>query len=73
MAYRSQLQDLLTMVKEFGMLHFLKTLTTDEMTSTRWLEFNDMEYLVNKKHKIMSWKDCPMECATLFHSRVNCL
>jgi len=43
---RSQLQNLLTMVEEFGMLHFFLTLTTYEMTSTKWLEFNDMEYLL---------------------------
>jgi hypothetical protein len=34
------------MVEEFGMLHFFLTLTTYEMTSTKWLEFNDMEYLL---------------------------
>jgi hypothetical protein len=37
-----QLQDLFTMVKEFGMLHFLKTLIANEMTSTKWPKFNDM-------------------------------
>jgi hypothetical protein len=59
------------MVKKFGMLHFLKTLITDEMTSTRWPKFNDMEYLVKQIHQNMSWKNYPMECATLFHSCVN--
>jgi hypothetical protein len=43
---RSQLQNLLTMVEEFGMLHFFLTSTTYEMASTKWLEFNDMEYLL---------------------------
>jgi hypothetical protein len=28
------------------------------MTSTKWHEFNDMEYLVKEIHKNMSWKDC---------------
>jgi len=40
--HRSKLQDSLSMVEEFGMPHFLKTLTTNEMTLTRWLEFNDV-------------------------------
>jgi len=30
-----------------------------------------MEYLVKQIHQSMSWKGCPMECATLFHYRVN--
>jgi hypothetical protein len=34
------------MVEEFGMLHFFLILTKYEMTSTKWLEFNDMEYLL---------------------------
>ncbi len=41
------------------------------MTSTRWPKFNDMEYLIKQIHQSMSWKGCPMECATLFHYRVN--
>ncbi len=35
MWHRSQLQDFLTVVEEFGMQHFLKTLIADEMTLTR--------------------------------------
>ncbi len=69
--HRSQLQNLLTMVEKFGMPHFFKTLTTNEMTSTRWLEFNDMEYFIKQIHKNMSWNFFPMECATLFHYCVN--
>jgi hypothetical protein len=59
------------MVEEFCMLRFLKTLNVDEMTSLRWHEFNDMEYIVKQIHQNMSWKDCLVECVTLFHSRVN--
>jgi hypothetical protein len=69
--HRSQLQDLLTMVEEFGMLHFLRLFIVDEITSTKWPEFNDMEYFVKQIHKNMSWKDCPVECVTLFHYCVN--
>jgi ATP-dependent DNA helicase PIF1 len=35
MWHRSQLQDLLTMVEEFGMPHFYKTLIANEMSLTR--------------------------------------
>jgi len=41
------------------------------MTTLRWQKFNDMEYIVKQIHPNMSWKDCPIECATLFHSFVN--
>jgi len=37
------------MVKKFGP-HLKKTLIVDEMTSTRWHNFNDMEYLVKQIH-----------------------
>jgi hypothetical protein len=53
------------------MPHFVKSLTANEMTSTRWPKFNDMEYLVKQIHKNMSWKDCLVECVTLFHFCVN--
>jgi hypothetical protein len=59
------------MVEEFCMPRFLKTLNVDEMTSLRWHEFNDMEYIVKQIHQNMSWKDCLVECVTLFHSCVN--
>jgi hypothetical protein len=69
--HKSQLQDLLTMIEKFGMPHFLKTLIAYEMTSLKWHEFNDMEYIIKQIHPNMSWKDYPIECVTLFHSRVN--
>ena len=34
--HRSHLQDLLAMVKQFGMPHFFFTLTADETNSLRW-------------------------------------
>jgi hypothetical protein len=34
------------------MLHIFKTLTIDEMTSSRWNEFNDMEHICKKIHTI---------------------
>jgi hypothetical protein len=53
------------------MHHLKKTLSVDKMTTLRWLEYNDMEYIVKQIHPNMSWKDCLVECATLFHSHVN--
>lgn len=41
------------------------------MTSTRYHEFNDMEYFVKQMHQNMSWKYFLIKCVTLFHSCVN--
>jgi len=48
------------MVKEFSMARIFSTLTIDEMTSSRWNEFNDMEHIVKKNiqfyhGKIVLW------------------
>jgi len=53
------------------MLHFFITLIAEEMTSIKWLDFNDMEYFIKQIHKTMPWKDYLVECATLFHFHVN--
>ncbi len=59
------------MVQECGMLHLFSTLTTNEMKQSRWHEFNDMEHLVKQVLANMLWKDCHVECVTLFHSHVD--
>ncbi len=42
-----------------------------EMTTLRWQEFIDMEYIVKQIHPNMSWKDCHVECAMSFHFCFN--
>jgi hypothetical protein len=41
------------------------------MKQSRWHEFNDMEHLVKQVLANMLWKDCHVECVTLFHSHVD--
>jgi hypothetical protein len=48
---------------------FKKTFTSDEMSSLRWTKFDQLKELIKNVHINMTWKDCPIECATLFHSR----
>ena len=67
----SHLQDLLAMVEQFGMPYFFLTLTANEMSSLRWEEVIHIEDIANTIHPSMSWKDCPVECAILFHARVQ--
>jgi hypothetical protein len=43
------------------MPHLKKALTTNEMTSTRWPKFNDVEYLVKQIHQNLSWKNYLMD------------
>jgi hypothetical protein len=50
---------------------FFLTLTRDEMTQSRWHQFNDIEHLVKQVVANMLWKDCLVECVTLFHSHVD--
>jgi hypothetical protein len=67
--HKSHLRDLLTMVAKFGILHLKKTFTSDDMSSLRWAKIDQLEELIKYVHINMTWKDCPIECATLFHSR----
>ena len=50
---------------------FFLTLTSDEISSTRWVEIVDLEKVVKKMNREFSWKDCPVECASLFHERLQ--
>jgi len=59
------------MVNELGMPHFFLTLIIDEITSSKWNKFNDMEHIVKQIYHNMLWKYFPIKCTTLFHSRVD--
>jgi hypothetical protein len=61
------------MVNELGMPHFFLTLIIDEITSSRWNKFNDMEHIVKQIYHNMSWKYCPIEGTTLSHFHVDIL
>ncbi len=65
--HKSHLQDLFTMEAKFAMLPFL-TFTSKEMSSLKWAKFNQIEELFKNIQMNMTWKDCLIECAILFHS-----
>jgi hypothetical protein len=69
--HKAQLQDLLAMVEKCGMPHLFLTLTANEISSLRWQEVIDIETIVKRLENSFTWKDCPVECATLFHTRVT--
>jgi hypothetical protein len=69
--HKAQLQDLLAMVDKCGMPHLFLILTTSEISSLWWEEVTDIETIAKRLENRFTWKDCPMECAMLFHTRVT--
>jgi hypothetical protein len=81
--HRMALQSLLAIVAKRGMPSFFLTLTADEATRLAWKEIKQLERLAN--HAIgedydsddpddpptLTWQDLPVECARLFHDRVQ--
>ena len=65
------LKDLVCMVQHWGLPSFFLTLTCDEVSDTRWLEIDDLERLVKSMNNSATWKDCVVECAMLFHNRIQ--
>ena len=47
------------------------TLTSDEVSSTKWPEITELEALLRKTHPTATWNDMPVECALLFHKRLQ--
>ena len=69
--HRVQLQDLHAMVEKCGMPHLFLILTADEISSLRWKEVIDIETIAKRLENNFIWKDCPVEYAMLFHTRVT--
>jgi hypothetical protein len=70
--YRERLAELLAMVKVHGMPTLFLTLTADEVSGElRWSEINNLESKLDKFHAGLSWNDAPVECAAIFHQRVQ--
>jgi hypothetical protein len=59
------------MVEKCGMPHLFLILNTDEISSLRWQEVTDIEAIAKRLENSFTWKDCHMECTTLFHTRVT--
>ena len=59
------------MVDTWGLPHFFLTLTTDEVTETKWKEIDDVEDIAKLFNPKFSWRDCHVECIVLFHARLH--
>ena len=68
--HKRHLQDLVHMVKVFGMPHLFLTLTCDEVSEMKWQEIVDLEEFLKSVASNLSFQDCPVECAKLFHDRL---
>ncbi|EFJ52324.1 hypothetical protein VOLCADRAFT_86633 [Volvox carteri f. nagariensis] len=69
--HRSNLQDLLCMVDRLGMPSFFLTLTTDEVSATRWPEVESLEQKMQDFCAGFTWQDAPAENAFITHKRVQ--
>jgi predicted ATPase len=69
--FRKNLKDLLCQVDHWGLPSFFLMLTADEHTPTRWDEVGDLESFLHRFNQSASWKDAPVECLKLFHSRLR--
>lgn len=67
----SQFKDLLCMVEYFGLPDFFVTVTADEISETRWTEIDDLSTLLRTFNTELTWADAPVECARLFHERLQ--
>jgi hypothetical protein len=69
--HRKALHDLLAIVHKHKMPQFFLTLTCDEVSDSRWPEFDTLEKFLENYGKTYTWQDAPVECARLFHDRVT--
>lgn len=69
--FRSHLQDLMHMVREWGMPSFFLTLTSDEVSDTKWQEITDIEDLLHRFNSSFTFQDAPIECSAVFHDRLQ--
>jgi hypothetical protein len=69
--HRRALQDLLAMVHDYGLPSFFLTLTSDEISESRWTEYDHLEDFLERFLHPSSWTQAPIECARLFHDRVT--
>jgi hypothetical protein len=69
--HKAQLQDLLAMVEKCGMPHLFLTLTTNEISSLLCKDVIYIETIAKRLENGFTWKDCLVECATLFHTQVT--
>lgn len=59
------------MVEYWGLPSLFLTLTTDEVSETRWCEIEQIEALIQTMNSQFTWEDCPVECVVVFHIRLK--
>jgi hypothetical protein len=64
------LKDIMHAVDVFGMPDFFLTLTSDEVSRSKWDEIRDLEGVLSKINPSFTFNDAPTECASLFHTRL---
>ena len=71
--FRERFSELLAVVNKHGMPTFFLTLTTDEVSQElRWEEFKNLETFLGQFNCAdLDWQKAPVECATIFHERVQ--
>lgn len=70
---RRHLDDLLcaTSQEYHGMPHLFVTLTSDEFSETRWPAFANLDQVLQRISKTLSWRDTPIESARIFRARLR--
>jgi len=59
------------MVETFGMPQIFLFLTSNESSNLRWKEIENIKNLTIFFNNTFSWKDCLVECVTLFCARLQ--
>ena len=69
--HKERLDDLLEQVNQWGMPHFLLTLTSDEVSEFRFAEFDIMESILKEYNHKFTWANAPTECVRLLNARMK--
>lgn len=69
--FQNKLYDMEAMTSKFGLPFLFMTLTVDDVSSTKWQEYVDLEARLAKIHPSLTPPNAPVEQATLFHHRFS--
>ena len=67
--YKNKLYDVQAMTAKHGLPFLFMTLTVDDVSSTKWTEYTDLEEILKQYHPSLTYQNAPAECALLFHHR----
>jgi hypothetical protein len=66
----AQLFDMIAMVDTYGLLHIFFTFFSNETSEFKWGDISNMETFLKDLGEDFTWKNCPLECAHLFHNKI---